>query len=149
MFEAESIDPDIGPYTLFAPTDQAIRKSGLEKLPENEIFSIITYHVLGKKVLSKDITNDIKFYPTLQQETKYFNLPGGKPQVLGLVRSGSKVNFKDGAFDPAEGPVTVAQADFQAAKSVLHIVDKILQIPRKSTHNLGGQSKICDFGERA
>merc|ERR1712232_1370502 len=56
-----------GPFTVFAPTNEAfaaLPAGVLSKLmkPENkkELIDILTYHVLPKKVLSKDLKNVVK-----------------------------------------------------------------------------------------
>ncbi|OLY83346.1 hypothetical protein AYI68_g2528 [Smittium mucronatum] len=147
MFKTATFDPNSSPYTLFAPTDKAIRSSSLGKLPDDEILSILAYHVLSEKVLSKDIKNEIQFYPTMQQERKYVNLPGGKPQVLGLARSGSKVVVRDGIFDPSESPVSVSKADVLAAKGVIHVIDKVLKLPQKVSTILESSPRFALLGK--
>ncbi|OLY80456.1 Transforming growth factor-beta-induced protein ig-h3 [Smittium mucronatum] len=146
-FKSVSFDPNNVPYTLFAPTDEAIRNAGAENLPENLLFSILDYHLLNEVVLSKNITNYIQLYPTMQRDIKYVNLPGGGPQVLGLFSSGSNVIVKDGIFDPSEAPVHVTKADILAAKGVIHIVDKVLKIPPRISTILEGSQIFTVLGK--
>ncbi|OLY85171.1 Transforming growth factor-beta-induced protein ig-h3 [Smittium mucronatum] len=141
-FKSVSFDPNNVPYTLFVPTNNAIINSGADKLSESQIISILGYHVVNETIFSKDIKRDIKFYRTFQLEKEYVNLPGGKSQVLGLFRSGSKVIIKDGIFDPSERPARVIKANVKAAKGVIHIIDKVLKIPPKISTILKGSPRF-------
>ena len=100
-----------GPFTVFAPTDDAFAKlpaGTVEELlkPENKekLTAILTYHVVPGKVLSKDITS------TMEPKT---------------------VNGKTLTIEPKDGKVmvddaTVIKADVQASNGVIHVIDKVL-----------------------
>jgi len=100
-----------GPFTVFAPTDDAFAKlpeGTLEDLlkPENKakLTAILTYHVLSGKVASGDIT--------------------GKKLSVATVE-GSKVNI-----NATEGVMvdnaTVTKADIQASNGVIHVIDTVI-----------------------
>jgi uncharacterized surface protein with fasciclin (FAS1) repeats len=102
-----------GPFTVFAPTDEAFAALGQETidqllLPSNKaaLADILKYHVVADKVMSADIT------------------PGAVPTVEGAtveittVNGGVKVN---GA--------TVVTADVEASNGVIHVIDAVLLPP--------------------
>ncbi len=100
-----------GPFTVFAPTDDAFAKlpaGTLEDLlkPENkdQLASILTYHVLSGKVMSGDIAGK-----TLDVET-----------VQGSTLS---IDATDGVkVDNA----TVIKADVKASNGVIHVIDTVV-----------------------
>jgi len=101
-----------GPFTVFAPNDAAfaaLPEGLLEKLllPENiaVLTSILTYHVVGAKVLSTEV------------------VAGDAASVEGsnlalTTDMGVKVN-----------DATVIQADVEASNGVIHVIDKVLVPP--------------------
>jgi uncharacterized surface protein with fasciclin (FAS1) repeats len=100
-----------GPFTVFAPTDDAFKKlpaGTVENLlkPENkaQLVKILTYHVLPGKVLSKDIAGK-----TLSVKT----VEGSEVSIDAM--SGVKIN---GA--------TVVKADIEASNGVIHVIDQVL-----------------------
>ena len=103
-----------GPYTLFAPTDQAfaaLPPGALEQLlqPENKdiLVQLLSYHVVRGSVNSSQIKPG-------QVETL-----AGKPVT---IKSG-----KDGSV--TVNNATVTQADIQASNGVIHAVDQVILPP--------------------
>jgi transforming growth factor-beta-induced protein len=100
-----------GPFTVFAPTDEAFAKlpeGTLEYLlkPENKsrLQAILTYHVLPGKVMSADAA--------MVSSAKTVN-----GQNLQIARSG------DGLMvDKAN----VIKADIAASNGVIHVIDKVI-----------------------
>lgn len=98
-----------GPFTVFAPTDDAfaaLPAGLLEKLllPENVavLTAILTYHVVSGKVMSTDVmAGDV-----LSVE--------GSPITLGTT-DGVQVN-----------DATVVSADIETSNGVIHVIDKVL-----------------------
>ncbi|MDH3241575.1 MAG: fasciclin domain-containing protein [Alphaproteobacteria bacterium] len=100
-----------GPFTVFAPTDEAFAKlpaGTLDSLlkPENKakLKAILTYHVLSGKVMSSDIA--------------------GKELSVATVQ-GSKVmvNATKGVMvDDAK----VVKADIGASNGVIHVIDTVI-----------------------
>ena len=100
-----------GPFTVFAPTDEAFAKlpeGTVEDLlkPENKekLVSILTYHVIPGKVMSGDIA--------------------GKEMMVKTVQGGeAKVNATSGVMiDSAK----VVQADIEASNGVIHVIDSVI-----------------------
>jgi uncharacterized surface protein with fasciclin (FAS1) repeats len=104
-----------GPYTLFAPTDDAFSKlprATLESLfkPEGKakLAEILTYHLVAGTILSRDVIGKRLEAQTLQGEA-----------ILIDATSGIKVEA---------GRVT--RADMKADNGVVHVIDIVLT-PKK------------------
>ena len=100
-----------GPFTVFAPTDEAFAKlpaGTVETLlkPENlsKLQGILTYHVISGKVMSSDI-----------QPTQMVKTVNGKEVSIKL--SGGTVNV-----DSAK----VVAADVAASNGVIHVIDAVI-----------------------
>jgi len=104
-----------GPFTVFAPTDDAfakLPKGTVETLlkPENKakLAAILKHHVVPSKVMSKDIAG------------KRLNATTAAGDKLAIdARRGVKV-----------GGATVTAADIEASNGVIHVVDRVI-LPRK------------------
>lgn len=100
-----------GPFTVFAPTDEAFAKlpnGALDNLlkPENkkQLVAILTYHVVPGKVMSKDLAG---------QKTMAKSVEGSEIAVD--ATNGVKV-------DNAK----VVKADIQASNGVIHAIDAVI-----------------------
>jgi uncharacterized surface protein with fasciclin (FAS1) repeats len=100
-----------GPFTVFAPTDDAfakLPKGTVEDLlkPENKakLASILTYHVIPSKVMAADIAGKKMHVKTVQ---------GTEVDVD--ATSGVKV-----------GGATVVTADVVTSNGVIHIIDTVM-----------------------
>lgn len=100
-----------GPFTVFAPTDEAFSKlpaGTLDSLlkPENrdQLVSILTYHVVPGKVMASDVG-------TLS-EAETVN---GKK--IGIEVDGSTVRVDD---------ATVVATDIAASNGVIHVIDSVI-----------------------
>lgn len=100
-----------GPFTVFAPTDDAFAKlpeGTVESLlkPENKekLVAILTYHVIPGKVMSSDIA-------------------GKKTDVKTVQGSKLSVNATEGVMvDNAK----VTKADIPATNGVIHVIDTVV-----------------------
>ena len=102
-----------GPYTVFAPTDDAFKAvpaKTLEALSKDKalLISVLTYHVVPGKLTSAEVKNGP--VTTVQ----------GAP--VSLYRSGSFVTVEN---------AVVTTADVDASNGVVHIVDQVLIPPVK------------------
>jgi uncharacterized surface protein with fasciclin (FAS1) repeats len=100
-----------GPFTVFAPTDEAFAKlpaGTVEDLlkPENKesLQKILKYHVVSGKVLAADVVK-LNSAATLE---------GGSVDIM---VNGSTVMINN---------ATVTQADVMASNGVIHVVDSVL-----------------------
>ena len=100
-----------GPFTVFAPTDEAfskLDKATLESLlkPENkdQLVAILTYHVVAGKVMSTDITGNME-PATVNGSTINITLDNGKVMI---------------------NDATVISADVDTDNGVIHVIDTVL-----------------------
>lgn len=99
-----------GPFTVFAPTDEAfaaLPEGTVENLlkPENkdQLVAILTYHVVPGKVMSGDLSDDMTA-ATVQGGDITVDLDNG-------------VMINDAA---------VVQADIETSNGVIHVIDKVI-----------------------
>lgn len=99
-----------GPFTVFAPTDEAFAKlpaGTLESLlkPENKekLVAILTYHVVAGKVMSNDVVK-LDSAKTLQGQS-----------VTVDAKNGVKINGAE-----------VVKADIETSNGVIHVIDAVL-----------------------
>ena len=100
-----------GPFTVFAPTDEAfakLPKGTVEDLlkPENKakLTAILTYHVVSGKVMAADVVK-VKDAKTVQGGSVKVNAAAGKVMV-----------------DNAQ----VVKTDIGASNGVIHVIDTVL-----------------------
>ena len=100
-----------GPFTVFAPTDEAFAKlpeGALEDLlkPENKakLQSVLTYHVVPGKVMSRDV----------------MKLNSAK------TAQGSSIKIKATDNGVMVNDAHVVKADIAASNGVIHVIDKVI-----------------------
>jgi uncharacterized surface protein with fasciclin (FAS1) repeats len=110
-----------GPFTVFAPSDEAfakLPKGTLESLlkPENrqQLVDILTYHVVPAEVTSAAAMKD-DFAQT----------------VLGQALRVEKLDIADGKTVLRIDGATVTAADIACSNGVIHVIDTVL-LPRKN-----------------
>jgi uncharacterized surface protein with fasciclin (FAS1) repeats len=99
-----------GPFTVFAPTNEAFAK-----LPEGKVDAllsdiptlkkILTYHVVAGKVMAADVV-DLKSAATVQGDEVKIDVVDGK------------VKLNDSAM--------VTATDLEASNGVIHVIDTVL-----------------------
>lgn len=98
-----------GPFTVFAPTDDAFAALGstVDDLlkPENKdkLTAILTYHVVPGKVMSGDLSDDM-MAATVQGEDITIDLDNG----------------------PMVNDAKVVTADIETSNGVIHVIDKVI-----------------------
>ena len=100
-----------GPFTVFAPTDEAfaaLPEGTVENLlkPENkeQLIAVLTYHVVAGKIMSSDIA-------------------GTKTMVESVQGSELDVNAINGVT--VDG-ATVVTADIETDNGVIHVIDRVV-----------------------
>lgn len=97
-----------GPFTVFAPTDEAfakIPKADLDALiaDKAKLTAVLTYHVVSGKVMAKDV---------------------------GALKSAKTVQGSEVTIDTTNGvkidAATVVKADIEASNGVIHVIDAVL-----------------------
>jgi transforming growth factor-beta-induced protein len=104
--------------TVFAPTDAAFASllsdlglSSLDDIPVADLTQILTYHVIGAKVMSTDLSTG--YVPTL---ASFDSSP-----VSMYITVGNTVSIN--------GSVSVTTANVEAENGVIHVVDKVILPP--------------------
>lgn len=98
-----------GPFTVFAPTDDAFAALGstVDELlkPENKdkLTAVLTYHVVPGKVMSSDLTDDA-MVATVQGSDVTIDLDNG----------------------PMVNDANVTTADIETSNGVIHVIDKVI-----------------------
>jgi uncharacterized surface protein with fasciclin (FAS1) repeats len=107
-----------GPFTVFAPTDEAfakLPKGTLDDLlkPENKakLTAILTYHVVPGKVMAADVVK-MKKAKTVE---------------------GSYIKIRVKAGEVMVNKAKVVKTDVMASNGVIHVVDAVLMPPAKKT----------------
>ena len=119
-----------GPYTVFAPTDEAfskLPKGTVESLlkPENrkKLVSILTYHVVPGKVLAKDVKSG---------RVKTAN---GSSLDVRVSRGGVTVN-----------KAKVVATDVMASNGVIHVIDSVIIPASRESQARSSQSRGSSRG---
>jgi len=111
----------IGPFTLFAPTNDAFSdiKDILKHLTETQVTNLLLHHVASGKVLSKQLT-DGKVVNTLY--------PGNMLTVSTELKGGWRCTwFGYGcSYDIKINESDVRQVDVDADNGVIHVLDKVI-----------------------
>ena len=110
-----------GPFTVFAPTDEAFAALPQEAVqalmkPENKeiLVKILTYHVVPGKVQSSDL------------KSGEIQTVEGSPMMVMVEQSKVVVG---------QNSANVTQADIQASNGVIHVIDKVLLPPDLQASN--------------
>ncbi|CQR45969.1 Immunogenic protein MPT70 precursor [Paraliobacillus sp. PM-2] len=98
-----------GPFTVFAPTDEAFEKllsdldiSAEELLARKDLKEILLYHVAPEKLLSSDLKNCMKINTLADKKAKI-------------------------KLDPVRiNKATVVTPDIEASNGVIHVIDSVL-----------------------
>ena len=102
-----------GPFTVFAPTDEAFAKLPAETLeaaladPEGLLTQVLLYHVVPGKVMSADLSDGLEA-ATAQGESVAFTLADGMAMVNGA---------------------NIVTADIETANGVIHVIDSVILPP--------------------
>ncbi|MEM6929354.1 MAG: fasciclin domain-containing protein, partial [Myxococcota bacterium] len=119
-------DPMAGPFTVFAPTDDAFNQAFVDlgiKNPTDLIgntallTALLEYHVVEGVVRSTDITG-----PGLTTDTL-------NDLALFYAPSGDTVGVNGGAEAGTTGGADVTTADLEASNGVVHTIDRVLLPP--------------------
>lgn len=100
-----------GPYTVFAPTNQAFEDASdlVSSLDPSQVADVLKYHAVTSKALSSDLS-DGQTIPTVQGEDITVSIDGDGNVTL-------------------NGSVSVETVDLEGTNGVVHIIDGLLVPP--------------------
>lgn len=103
-----------GPYTVFAPTDDAFSASGISSsvissLSSDQLKTILLYHTVGSKILAA-------------------NVPAG-PNAKVTTAGGDSIFVTNNSNGVFINGIKVSQADITASNGVIHTMPKVLLPP--------------------
>jgi uncharacterized surface protein with fasciclin (FAS1) repeats len=101
-----------GPFTVFAPTDEAFAKIPAEKLEalladKDGLTAVLTYHVVPGKVMAADVVK-LTSAKTVQGKPLQISTKGGKVSINGA---------------------SVVKTDIACSNGVIHVIDTVLLPP--------------------
>ncbi|MGC8785350.1 MAG: fasciclin domain-containing protein [Armatimonadota bacterium] len=104
-----------GPFTVFAPTDQAfakLPKAQVEALLKDKeaLRQVLLYHVVSGKVTSDQVAH-LKSAKTLQGSDIRINASKGKVKI---------------------NQASVVKADIECSNGVIHVIDRVILPPKQS-----------------
>jgi uncharacterized surface protein with fasciclin (FAS1) repeats len=104
-----------GPFTVFAPTDEAFAKLPEGTIPallkdKEKLTAVLTYHVVPGKVMAADVVK-LSSAKTLQGASVHIN-----------AESGVTINSSN-----------VVKADIETSNGVIHVIDSVLLPPAKTS----------------
>lgn len=113
-----------GPYTVFAPTDQAFRDAGIASVDaiNNMTPAQVTAltGILANHVLAGSLGN--KFTPELPDGTSVTTFGGGSLQLGAFTNGALTVKSKS-----ITTPANMAIPDVQCTNGVVHVIDRVLR----------------------
>jgi len=102
-----------GPFTVFAPTDEAFAKVGKETLDallkdKAALTSVLTYHVVSGKVMASDVV-------------KLNSAKTAQGKLINIVTKDGKVTING---------INVVKTDIVCKNGVIHVIDAVLMPPQ-------------------
>jgi uncharacterized surface protein with fasciclin (FAS1) repeats len=111
-----------GPFTVFAPTDdafaaalEALGITAEQLLASEDLTSILTYHVVAGKLMAADVLAAVE-------------AGGGTAMVETLNGASISVSVVDGNV-VIDGTATVVAVDLEAGNGVVHVIDAVILPP--------------------
>jgi transforming growth factor-beta-induced protein len=118
-----------GPFTVFAPTDEAFAAVPAETMdalladPTGDLTQILLYHVVPEAVFSTDLQEGTVFVPTMQGNSV-------------------KIEVKDGTV--TVNGANVVAADVMASNGVIHVIDAVILPPADEAGSASTESAATD-----
>ena len=118
-----------GPFTVFAPTDEAFKKlpaGTLDKLladPKGDLTKILTLHVIAGEVDAKAATAAVG--------TNVTTLGG----PVAVAKDGDKLTF---------GGATITTTDIKASNGIIHVIDAVVTAPAEASADAATDTAVAD-----
>ena len=109
-----------GPFTVFAPTNQAftallsaLSLTDINQIPIGTLLAVLRYHVVGGRAFSSDLANgSLTMLAGGSTTVNLSNGTGGGPTILGNSNGGSKSN--------------ITATNIVCRNGVVHLIDRVL-----------------------
>ncbi|CAG8656448.1 10844_t:CDS:2 [Ambispora gerdemannii] len=118
---AKALSDPASNLTVFAPTDDAF--AGVNASNAKLVNAILNYHIVQGNYSVESLKSGVNLVQTFLNET-LANLPQGQYQVVQVNKTGDAVKVND---------ATVVKPSLFAINGVVHVIDKVLIPPEKST----------------
>ena len=112
----------VGPFTVFAPTNDAFAKidsetlnSLLEKDNQKSLANILTYHVISSKIVASDVV------AALKKGNGVVELTALNGQVISVIEKDGKIWLKDSNENYSE----ITSTDIMGTNGVIHVIDSV------------------------
>ena len=112
-----------GPFTVFAPTNDAFAKidsetlnSLLEQKNQKALTNILTYHVISGKITATDVV------AALKKGNGMVELKALNGQVLSVMEKNGKIWLKDSNGNLSE----ISATDVMGSNGVIHVIDTVV-----------------------
>ncbi|KAI9271524.1 FAS1 domain-containing protein [Phascolomyces articulosus] len=125
-------------FTLFAPSDEAIDQSGLSQSNDNDYTDRFHYHMITDERLS---TQDINKEQRLRNTT--FIPKHGKNHHVPIMMGTSS----EGVWSYGD-KAKIIHGDIQASNGVVHIIDRVLNIPGSAEQVLRALPQTREFANK-
>lgn len=113
----DTLNTKEGPFTLLGPTNDALSGSGIGSLSDDELTTVLAYHLIEGNIPSGDIADGQTVRSSLGP-TLTFNVDGdGNVTVSGAAE---------------DSPIAVSDPDVPASNGVIHGLDAVLTPPPAS-----------------
>ena len=112
----------VGPFTVFAPTNDAFAKidsetlnSLLEKDNQKSLANILTYHVISSKIVATDVV------AALKKGNGVVELTALNGQIISVIEKDGKIWLKDSYENYSE----ITSTDIMGTNGVIHVIDSV------------------------
>lgn len=118
-----------GPFTVFAPTNQAFEQAGIvvEDLTKEELAPVLLYHVLAGRVLEDDITSGVV-------QTNPLDPANLLVRVFRSWWHNTQIRLN--------GDTRVISTDVLATNGVIHVIDDVLLPPKNVVDLAAGEPNL-------
>ena len=112
-----------GPFTVFAPTNDAFAKidaetlnSLLEEKNQKVLSNILTYHVISGKLVASDVV------AALDKNNGSVELTALNGQIITIMQKDGKIWLKDSKGNYSE----ISATDVMSSNGVIHVIDTVV-----------------------
>ncbi len=106
-----------GPFTIFAPTDDAIQWTTSMNIPFDVLEEILSDHVVDGNIRSEDLSDDLLIDSFGLDTTSSYTIRFGADGTTQIVETGS---------NPERIIARITMTDLQGSNGVVHMIDNVI-----------------------